>query len=128
MEEIKRNKTEKYAAIREILVGVNADADLIELCDTETALIASKKEKAQARAAVKKAEGDELRATVLAHVTTEFQTADEILASIEDVEELTRGKVVNRLSALVAAALVEKGDGKTDDGRKIKVYRLVTAG
>lgn len=128
MEEMKRTKTEKYAAIREILVGANADADLIELCDAETASIAAKKEKAQARAAEKKAVGDELRATVLDHVTADFQTADEIFASIEGVEDLTRGKVVNRLSALATVGAIEKADGKTEDGRKVKVYRLVTAG
>lgn len=122
--ENKMTKIEKYAAIRAILEGANADAELIALCDHETELLMAKAEKAKVRAAEKKEAGDELRAIVLAHVTDEFQSADDITAAIEGVEDLTRGKVINRLSALAKAGLVEKADAKTDDKRTVKVYKL----
>ena len=60
----KMTKTEKYEAIRAILVEAGADEELVALCDHEVELIAAKAEKAKARAAEKKADGDELRATI----------------------------------------------------------------
>lgn len=119
----KITKTQKYEAIIDILEKNNAPEDLIELCKTEIAAIAAKAIKAQERAAQKKADGDALRATVQSLLTEEYQSADQITAAIDD-EEITRAKVISRLSQLVKAEIAEKADAKTEEGKTIKVYKL----
>lgn len=128
--EKKVTKAEKYEMIKEIVRGdVNAEvtveqAELIEFIDKQIALIDSKAEKARARAAEKKENGDELRAVVEQVLTNEYQTIDAIVAQIEG-EEITKAKVTARLTALVKAGIAEKDDVKDDEGRKLKAYRLV---
>lgn len=119
----KMTKTQKYDAIIEVLTNAGADEELIELCNTEKAAIAAKAVKAQERAAQRKADGDALRATVQGLLTNEYQTADQITAAIGD-EEITRAKVISRLSQLVKAEIAEKADAKTEEGKTIKVYKL----
>lgn len=119
----KMTKTQKYEAIKAILVNVDAPAELIELCDHECELIAAKAEKAAARAAEKKAEGDELRETVHNLLTNEYQTAQDLTDAIAN-EEVTRNKVIARLTQLVNAGIAEKADAKTEDGKNVKVYKL----
>ena len=84
----------------------------------------TKAEKANARNAEMKANGDELREVVQSVLTEDFQTIDSIVAQIEG-EEITKAKVTARLTALVKAGIAEKDDVKDDEGRKLKAYRLV---
>ncbi|MDD7754890.1 MAG: hypothetical protein PUJ51_10355, partial [Clostridiales bacterium] len=65
-----------------------------------------------------------LRAEVAAHITTEFQTADDITALVEGFEDITKAKVVARLTQLVNNNQVEQEQIKTEDGRKVMAYRL----
>ena len=116
-----------YYEILQGLVAENAGDNkdlLLEFLDKEIALIDAKAEKAKVRNAEKKAAGDELRAVVQSVLTDELQTIDEIVAQIEG-EELTKAKITARLSSLCREGIAEKLDTKTEDGRKLKAYRLM---
>ena len=129
MAETKITKKDFFAAIRTMVEGVetvgNIPADkVLEFIDTQVAQIDAKAAKAKARSSEKKAEGDALRAEVAAHITTEFQTADDITALVEGFEDITKAKVVARLTQLVNAGIVIKEQIKTEDGRKVMSYKL----
>ena len=103
-------------------VGEYAVEDVINFIDTQIAQLDAKAAKAKENAAKKAAEGDELRVAVLAAVTDTFQTADEITAAIEG-EDVTKSKVVARLTQLVKAGDAVKEEQKTDNGKKM-AYKL----
>ena len=100
--------------------------DIIEYCDISMAQIEAKAEKARERAAKNKAVGDELRAEVLAHVTDEFQTADDITEQIEGFDDITKAKVIARLTQLVKTGDIIKEQCKVDS-RKVMCYALASA-
>lgn len=134
MADIKITKAMVLAAIKEIVaddvVIQVGDAsvkgtDIIAYCDTTMAQIDAKAGKAKERAAKNKAAGDELRAEVLAHITDELQTADAITAMVEGFEDITKSKVVARLTQLVKAGDIVKEQVKIDN-RKQMAYRLAT--
>ena len=124
--EKKVTKRDYYEMLKNIVVEANVEGatELVEFIDKQVELIDSKAEKAKARNAEKKANGDELREVVQSVLTEEFQTIDAIVAQIEG-EEITKAKVTARLTALVNNGIAEKTDVKDDEGRKLKAYRLV---
>ena len=129
--EKKVTKRDYYEMLKEIVYPTNADCEmtveqgeLIEFIDKQIALIDSKAEKAKARNAEKKANGDELREAVQSVLTDEFQTIDAIVSQIEG-EEITKAKITARLTSLVKNGIAEKTDVKDDEGRKLKAYKLV---
>ena len=128
--EKKLTKRDKFEMLKEIVRGdVNVEmtveqAELVEFLDAQIVAIDTKAEKAKARSAEKKANGDELRDAVQAILTEEYQTIDAIVAQVEG-EDVTKAKVTARLTSLVKNGLAEKEDVKDDEGRKLKAYRLV---
>lgn len=102
----KYTKAAKLADIETILNQVEtADYDipaLIEFVQGEQAALARKATKAKETAAAKKLEKDELCEAVLAVLTNEPQTRDQIAEQIEG-EGVTVAKVGARLNKLVAA-------------------------
>lgn len=126
--EKKITKRDYYEILQGVVAANVADdtekTELLEFLDKQIALIDSKAEKAKARNAEKKANGDELREVVQSVLTDEFQTIDAIVAQIEG-EEITKAKVTARLTALVNNGIAEKTDVKDDEGRKLKAYKLV---
>lgn len=108
---------------------INAEltADMaIEFCDKEIAALNRKAEKAKATAAAKKAEGDALRDVVAEVLTDEWQCAADIVAKIED-EDVTMGKVIHRLTALINQGVAEKtltSVGEKGAKTKRTFYRL----
>lgn len=123
----KITKKEFYAALKEMVetvevVGDIASADVIAFIDREVELIEAKAEKAKARAAEKRADGDQLREVVKSVLTDELQTIDAIFAQVEG-EDLTKAKITSRLSQLVKADIAEKESIKVD-GRKVMGYKL----
>lgn len=128
MTETKITKKDYFAAIRAMVEGIefvgNIPADkVLKFIDTQVAQIDAKAAKAKERAGEKRAEGDALRAEVAAHITTEFQTADDITALVEGFEDITKAKVVARLTQLVNAGTVVKEQVKIGD-RKVMAYKL----
>lgn len=127
--EKKLTKRDKFEMLKEIVRGdVNVEmtteqADLIDFLNAQIIAIDTKAEKAKARSAEKKANGDELRDVVQAILTEDYQTIDAIVAQIEG-EDVTKAKVTARLTSLVKNGLAEKEDVKDEEGRKLKAYRL----
>lgn len=106
-------------------VGGIPVAAVLDYVDTTIAQIDTKAAKAKERAAGKKAEGDALREEVFSHVTDEYQTADAITALVVG-EDITKAKVVARLTQLVNAGMVEKEQQKVGDA-KLMCYRVKSA-
>ena len=126
MSEVKKvTKKENYEMLMEIVENSNSEmkVELVDFITKQIESIDAKAAKAKEKAAEKRAEGDELRAAVKAVLTEELQTAEEILAQFED-EELTKAKIVARLTQLVKNGEASKEEVKTEEGKKIMAYKL----
>ena len=132
MTTVKVTKRERYESIKALVEAVGAvegiDTDgIVAFCDKYIAALATRAEKAKERAAEKRAEGDELQAAVLAALTDELASRQEVTDRIEG-EDVTVAKVGYRLTALVKAGVAVKEDlvVEGDDGKSKKVagYRL----
>ena len=126
MAEVKVTKREYFEEIKAIVEATEVEnkADIVEFIDKQIEILASRAEKAKERAAEKKEAGDAIRAAVLAVVTEDLQTADEIAVQVEvEGEEITKAKVVARLTQLVKAELIVKDTVKVDT-RKLVAYKL----
>ena len=122
-------KMTKVMWLTEILAIVKASEEvdfdkegIVAFVEKEIAMLEAKAEKAKARQAKIKAEGDELQASVQAVLTEDFQTADEIAAQVAG-EEVTKAKVVARLTKLVDSGVAVKETVKVDT-RKLQAYKL----
>ena len=125
--EKKLTKKDFYAAIRAMVEGVDTVGEIpadevLAFIDKTVEQIDAKAAKAKEKAAEKKTAGDELRAEVLALVTDEFQTADAITAALGK-EDVSKSKVVSRLTQLIATGEVVKDQAKIGDSKKV-VYKL----
>ena len=125
MADVKKiTKAEYFGMIKDVVAGSDVEnaQELMDFIDRQVELIASKAEKAKARAAKQKAEGDELRDAVQAVLTGELQVIDEIVAQV-DFEDVTKSKVNARLTQLVNAGIAVKEQQKVDS-RKVMAYKL----
>ena len=114
------------ADLKEVDFGPDVTAEhVISYCKATLAQLDAKAAKAKEKAAEKKAANDELKEVVASVITNEYQTVDEIVAQIEG-DDVTRGKVVNRLTALLKDDYIVKGMVKVED-RKITAYKLNAA-
>ena len=132
MTTVKVTKRERYESIKALVEAVGAvegiDTDgIVAFCDKEIATLDTRAEKAKERAAEKRAEGDELQAAVLAALTDEPASRQEITDRIEG-EDVTLAKVGYRLTALVKQGLAVKEEiavtGEDGKSKKIAAYRL----
>ena len=125
--EKKITKKQVFEALIGAVTGMDKVGDIdaetvIATLETAVAQIDAKAAKAKERAAEKKTAGDALRAEIEALLTDEFQTADAITEQVT-AEDVTKSKVVSRLSQLVAAGVAVKEQIKVDD-RKLMGYKL----
>lgn len=125
--EKKITKKQVFEALIEVVTGMDKvgsiDAEtVITTLETAVAQIDAKAAKAKEKAAEKKTAGDALRAEIEALLTDEFQTADAITEQVT-AEDVTKSKVVSRLSQLVAAGVAVKEQVKVDD-RKLMAYKV----
>jgi hypothetical protein len=123
MEDKKLTKKDYYNEILSILTEKDESQELIDFVQNQIDALDKRAEKAKERAAEKRAEGDELRETVKSVLTNDFQTVENIVSAIND-EEVSKAKVIARLTQLVTLGEVEKTDVKSDDGKTRKAYRL----
>ena len=132
MTTVKVTKRERYESIKALVEAVGAvegiDTDgIVAFCDKEIAALDTRAEKAKERAAEKRAEGDELQAAVLAALTDELASRQEITDRIEG-EDVTLAKVGYRLTALVKQGLAVKEEiavtGEDGKSKKVAAYRL----
>ena len=98
--------------------------DILKFIQSSIETLENRKRAAQERAEKKKNEPDELADAIKAVLSEELQTADDIAAQIEG-EDVTKQKVVARLTKMVNAGTVRKDSVKTDDKRKVMGYALV---
>lgn len=123
--ETKMTKKEYYEELKEILI--NSDVEdkevLIDFVENQINVLNAQSEKAKIRAAEKKAAGDELRAIVKSVLTEELQTAEEITAQIKG-EDISKSKVIARLTQLVNNEEAVKEEVKTEDGKKRMAYKM----
>lgn len=119
------NEKMTKSEVLELIKETCADNEtIVAYCDNELALIAKKAVKAKERAAAKRVEGDELRDCIEDLLTTEPQTAEDLLAQIEDESgELTKAKITSRVSQLVRLGRATKVEVAVD-GKKRMHYTL----
>ena len=127
MTEVREKKVTKammFEAVREVVEASDAEnkVEMVEFIDKQLEQLAAKAEKARARAAEKKATGDELREVVKSVLTENFQTIDAITAQIVG-EDVTKAKVTVRLTQLVKTEEAVKEQVK-DGSRKVMAYKL----
>ena len=133
--EKKITKREMYEAIKTGCTTGEwtvSDAEIVEFCDNEIALLDKKAIKAKERAAEKRAAGDELTDAVRAALTDEFAIIADIAAKVAETygEDATVAKVTYRLGQLVKNGEAENTDVKVAGGegqktRTIKAYKLI---
>lgn len=125
--EKKITKRDRFEEIKALLAD---NADIVAFCDNEIALLDGKADKAKARAAKKKADGDALQDEVATLLTGDFQTIDAIMEGITDAEA-TKAKVQARLTKLVNAGVAIKDQVTVEiDGKKTKrmAYSIAATG
>ena len=124
-QELMRHK-ENYEILKGIVLEANVENadELVAFLDKQIVSLDNRAAKAKEKAAEKKAEGDELRAVVKAVLTDDFQTADDIAAQIEG-DDVTKAKVVARLSQLVKNGEAEKEQIKNAEGKKVMTYKAI---
>ena len=125
MAETKRTTVVKLTEWKELYAD---NAEFVEYCENELAKIEKKNVKNKERAAAKRAIGDELQADVLAVITDEPQTRDDILVALNDeTGELTVHKIQAKLNNLVEAGQISKCKVKTEDGKTKTAYVIGAA-
>lgn len=102
-----------------------SNEQLAAFAENEIALMEKKAAKAKETAKTKKTE-DPLLAAVYDALSDEYEIAADIALRVEcpEVDEITIGKVQNRINALIKDGKAEKTDVKVDK-RSIKAYRRV---
>ena len=123
---IKMTKIECFEQLAGIVEASDVEnkEDILKFIQSSIETLENRKRAAQERAEKKKNEPDELADAVKAVLSEELQTADDIAAQIEG-EDVTKQKVVARLTKMVNAGTVRKDSVKTDDKRKVMGYALV---
>lgn len=104
--------------------------DVAEFCAKEIASLERKAETARAKAAEKKAAGDELRERVAAILTAEPMTIAEVTEALGD-PDISSNKIAYRLNSLCDIGVAEKNDarivGSDGKSRIVKVFALKQA-
>lgn len=123
---IKMTKVDYFEQLAGIVEASDVEnkEDILKFIQGSIETLENRKRAAQERAEKKKNEPDELADAVKAVLSGELQTADDIAAQIEG-EDVTKQKVVARLTKMVNAGIVRKDSVKTDDKRKVMGYALV---
>ena len=101
--------------------------DIVEFCEVQIEQLERKAEKAKERKASKAAAGDALKDAIAAVLTEDLQTAADITEKVMDAgDEVTRAKVVARLTKLVKEGIACKMQVKVDK-KKVMAYALAGA-
>lgn len=101
--------------------------DIVEFCEVQIEQLERKAEKAKERKASKAAAGDALKDAIAAALTEDLQTAADITEKVMDAgDEVTRAKVVARLTKLVKEGVAGKMQVKVDK-KKVMAYALAGA-
>ena len=115
-------KREVYDVIANVFAGIDNEykEDVLSLCEKEVAALDRKNVKAKERAAAKREAGDALKEQIAGMLGEEPITIDEIVTELDN-PEISRAKVIARMTQLVKAERAAKGFVKVDK-RKIVAY------
>lgn len=101
--------------------------DIVEFATLEIGRLEAKAEKAKERRAAKAAEADVLKDAVAGVLNDELQTSEEITEQVMNAaEEVTKAKVIARLTKLVKEGFAGKVQVKVD-GKRVMAYALADA-
>lgn len=127
--EKKITKRDNFNTIIEVLEAAER-TDLADVIRHEIELLDNKANKAKAKAASKKAEGDALTDAVKAVLTDEPATIADITEKVEFDGEVSTARVQYRLNQLVKNGYATKTQVKVGEGesaRKLMAYSVATA-
>ena len=100
-------------------------ADIVAYCDTTIAQLEAKKEKAAETRSKKAAQADALKDQVLALITSEPKTRDDIFVELGSEDpELSIAKVGSRLTKLVAEGVIVKEPIKVKNAEGKSVSKM----
>ena len=124
--EKKVTKKDMFAEII-TLARENGRVDIEEFCEVQIEQLNRKAEKAKERKADKAAKGDALKDAIAAVLTEDLQTAADITEKVLDAgEDVSRAKVVARLTKLVKEGIAGKMQVKVDK-KRVMAYALADA-
>ena len=124
--EKKVTKKDMFAEII-TLARENGRVDIEEFCEVQIEQLNRKAEKAKERKADKAAKGDALKDAIAAVLTEDLQTAADITEKVRNTdEEVSRAKVVARLTKLVKEGVAGKMQVKVDK-KRVMAYALADA-
>lgn len=124
--EKKVTKKDMFAEII-TLARENGRVDIEEFCEVQIEQLNRKAEKAKERKAEKAAKGDALKDAIAAVLTEDLQTAADITEKVMDAgEDVSRAKVVARLTKLVKEGVAGKMQVKVDK-KRVMAYALADA-
>ena len=124
--EKKVTKKDMFAEII-TLARENGRVDIEEFCEVQIEQLNRKAEKAKERKAEKAAKGDALKDAIAAVMTEDLQTAADITEKVMDAgEDVSRAKVVARLTKLVKEGVAGKMQVKVDK-KRVMAYALADA-
>lgn len=120
-------KREAFVELMAIVDGIECENrdELMEVLEKQIANLDSRAEKARAKAAEKAAVGDALRQAIQNCLTLEPKTVEDLMEEVAAMgfEDITKGKVVARISPLVKSGDAEKAQLRIE-GRKVMAYGL----
>lgn len=124
--EKKVTKKDMFAEII-TLARENGRVDIEEFCEVQIEQLNRKAEKAKERKAEKAAKGDALKDAIAAVLTEDLQTAADITEKVLNAgEDVSRAKVVARLTKLVKEGVAGKMQVKVDK-KRVMAYALADA-
>ena len=124
--EKKVTKKDMFAEII-TLARENGRVDIEEFCEVQIEQLNRKAEKAKERKAERAAKGDTLKDAIAAVLTEDLQTAADITEKVRNTdEEVSRAKVVARLTKLVKEGVAGKMQVKVDK-KRVMAYALADA-
>jgi hypothetical protein len=129
MADKKTTKKEYFGMVKEVIEAseVENKEELVAFVEAQVTELDKRAEKAKERNEKKKAESDELTEKIFSKLTEEYQFVDDIVAQLEDVEGISKAKVVARLTKLFAAGRVNKDKiAPAEGGDKKVAYAICT--
>ena len=129
---MKRTKKEWFNILRELAIESDRfdKKDLVKFIDRQLELLQEKVEKEKIRVSKKRVKTEDiLKDRVFNAITDYYQSLEEIYLEVlianADIEDLSKEKIVPRLTKLIQEGLVEKTKARdVETNKRIVVYRL----
>ena len=121
----KKTQAQYFAEIAGILNEMPDMEEYVEFLNNRIELLENQAARAKARKAAKEKPEDELMEAVLAQLGESLKTGAEITEALEvEFPEVSKAKVINRLTKLVKTGVAGKIQVKVGDGKRVMAYAL----